>query len=52
MILFIYETIAIKHNFETNHFCAKFFTTPNLKNIIATLRTVTIGKSELTFLLI
>ena len=30
----------------------KFFTTPNSKNIIATLRIVTIEKSELTFLLI
>ena len=29
-----------------------FFTTPNSKNIIATLRIVTIEKSELTFLLI
>ena len=27
-----------------------FFTTPNSKNIIATLRIVTIEKSELTFL--
>ena len=30
----------------------KFFTTPNSKYIIATLRLVTIEKSELTFLLI
>ena len=30
----------------------EFFTTPNSKNIIATLRIVTIEKSELTFLLI
>ena len=30
----------------------KFFTTPNSKNIIATLYIVTIEKSELTFLLI
>ena len=30
----------------------KFFTTPNSKNIIATLRIVTIEKSELAFLLI
>ena len=30
----------------------KFFTTPNSKNIIATLHIVTIEKSELTFLLI
>ena len=30
----------------------KFFTTSNSKNIIATLRMVTIEKSELTFLLI
>ena len=29
-----------------------FFTTPNSKNIIATLRIVTIEKSELTFLLV
>ena len=29
-----------------------FFTSPNLKNIIATLRIVTIEKFELTFLLI
>ena len=29
-----------------------FFTTPNSKNIIATLRIVTIDKSELTFLLV
>ena len=28
----------------------KLFTTPNLKNIIATLHIVTIEKSELTFL--
>ena len=30
----------------------KFFTTPNAKNIIATLGIVTIEKTELTFLLI
>ena len=30
----------------------KFFTTPNSKNVIATLRIVTIEKAELTFLLI
>ena len=30
----------------------KFFTTPNSKNIIVTLRIVTIEKSELTFLLL
>ena len=30
----------------------KFFTTPNSKNVIATLRIVTIEKSELTFLLV
>ena len=30
----------------------KFFTTPNSKNIIATLRIVTLEKHELTFLLI
>ena len=30
----------------------KFFTTPNSKNIVATLRIVTKEKSELTFLLI
>ena len=30
----------------------EFFTTPNSKNIIATLHIVTIEKSELTFLLI
>ena len=30
----------------------EFFTAPNSKNIIATLRIVTIEKSELTFLLI
>ena len=30
----------------------KFFTTPNSKNIIATLRIVTIKKSKLAFLLI
>ena len=30
----------------------KFFRTPNSKNIIATLRIVTIAKSELAFLLI
>ena len=30
----------------------KFFTTPNSKNIITTLRIVTIEKSELAFLLI
>ena len=30
----------------------KFYTTPNSKNIIATLGIVTIEKSELTFLLI
>ena len=30
----------------------KFFTTPNSKNITATLRIVTIEKSELTFLLL
>ena len=29
-----------------------FFTTPNSKNVIATLRIVTIEKSELTFLLV
>ena len=29
-----------------------FFTTPNSKNVIATLRIVTIDRSELTFLLI
>ena len=32
--------------------CMKFFTTSNLKNIIATLGIVTIEKSELTFPLI
>ena len=30
----------------------EFFTTPNSKKVIATLRIVTIEKSELTFLLI
>ena len=30
----------------------KYFTTPNSKNIIATLHIVTIGKSELAFLII
>ena len=30
----------------------KFFTTPNLKNIIATLRIVTIEKFELAFLVL
>ena len=30
----------------------EFFTTPNSKNIIATLRIVTIEKSELTFVII
>ena len=30
----------------------KFFTTPNSKNLIATLRIVTLEKHELTFLLI
>ena len=30
----------------------EFFTTPNSKNLIATLRIVTIEKSELTFILI
>ena len=30
----------------------EFFTTPNSKNVIATLRIITIEKSELTFLLI
>ena len=34
------------------NFCMKFFTTPNSKDIIATLRKVTIEKSKLTFLLI
>ena len=32
--------------------CIKFFTTPNSKNIIATLRTVAVEKFELTFLII
>ena len=34
------------------NFCMKFFTTSNSRKIIATLRIVTIEKSELTFLLI
>ena len=34
------------------NFCMKFFTTSNSKNKIATLRIVTIEKSELTLLLI
>ena len=33
------------------NFCMKVFTTPNSKNLIATLCTVTIKKSELTCLL-
>ena len=34
------------------NFCLKFFTTPSSKNIIATLRIVTIEKHELTFLIL
>ena len=48
-ILFIFETVAIMHN---QNFCMKFFTTPNSKNLIATLRIATLEGPELTFLLI
>ena len=34
------------------NFCVKIFTTPNSKYLIATLSIVTMGKSELTFLLV
>ena len=37
--------------FKQKDICVKFFTTPNSKNIFATLGIVTIEKSELTFLL-
>ena len=48
-------TFKQKGNYEVSshqNFCMEFFTTPNSKNLIATLRIVTIETSELTFLLI
>ena len=48
-------TFKQKGNYEVSshsNFCMEFFTAPNAKNIIATLRIVTIEKSELIFLLI
>ena len=47
-------TFKQKNNHEVScdqDLCMKLFTTPDSKNIIATLLIVTIRKSELTFLL-
>ena len=49
------QSFKQKNNYEVScdkNFCINFFTTPSSKNIIATLRTITIEISELTFLLI
>ena len=54
----IYQTVTIKPNFETinknemfynSTFCMNIFATPSLKNITATLCTIKVEKSELTF---
>ena len=48
-------TFKQKGNYEVSshyNFCIEFFTTPSSRKIIATLRIVTIEKSQLTFLLI
>ena len=48
----IFKQKIIMKYLASNIFARVFFTTPNSKNIIATLRIVIIEKSELVFFLI